>query len=55
MDQNGKICNDCMNNRLSARIRRLITVLKPAQMTALPTPLEVCLKKYGNGSDGDHR
>jgi hypothetical protein len=40
------VCTACINNRLSARIRRFLSVLAPAPLAkSLVTPLDHCLKK----------
>lgn len=40
-------CEGCINNRLSARIRRFFAVLAPSAMvrSAPMSPLESCLKR----------
>lgn len=39
-------CNGCTNNRLSARLRRLLALLAPAPLPlTVLTPLEYCLRR----------
>jgi hypothetical protein len=47
-----KVCNGCLDNRISARVRRIFILFKPTPVIQkVATPLDLCLRKYQKYGD----